>query len=414
MEDGVYRKVKWKIMPLLILCYVIAYIDRSNVGFAKLQFVRDLGFNEAIYGFGGGIFYLGYLLFEIPSNLYLAKAGVRKTLLRIMVLWGLCGAALALMTSAQQYYLLRFLLGAGEAGLFPGMLLYLTFWVPASRRARFTAMFMASIPVAGTLGGPFSGWIMHAMAGWLGWKGWQWVFVMEGAPAIVLGVVAYLYLHDTPASCNWLTAAEKETILEDLSRDRDAQREGAGPSTLRQALTNPKVYLLAVFGFGLFVSAGGIFLWLPTVIRRSGVENTLDIGLLSAFPFLVGLVVQFAVARHSDRTLERYWHASLPVLAAALGWGLLPLVSGSTPASMMLLTLATAGTLGAMGPYWTLPAKVCSGAAAAGGIALITSFAAIGGFISPILAGGWRPVPAVWRPASITTRFSWCSARSRY
>jgi MFS family permease len=387
MEDGVYRKVKWRIMPLLTLCYVIAFIDRSNVGFAKLQFVRDLGFNEAIYGLGGGIFYLGYLLFEIPSNLYLAKAGVRKTLLRIMVLWGLCGAALALMTSAPQYYLLRFLLGAGEAGLFPGMLLYLTFWVPAGRRARFTAMFMASIPVAGTLGGPFSGWIMHAMAGWLGWKGWQWVFVMEGAPAIVLGIVAYLYLDDTPASCHWLSDAEKKTILGDLARDGAAQRDATSPSTLRQVLTNPKVYLLAVFGFGLFVSAGGIFLWLPTVIRKSGVENTWDIGLLSALPFLVGLAVQFAVARHSDRTAERYWHAAVPVLAGSLGWALLPAVPGSTWASMMMLTLATAGTLGAMGPYWTLPAKVCSGPAAAGGIALITSFAGVGGFISPILVG---------------------------
>jgi MFS family permease len=215
---------------------------------------RDLGFDETIYGLGGGIFYLGYLMFEIPSNLYLAKAGVRKTLLRIMVIWGICGIALALMSSAAQYYLFRFLLGAGEAGLLPGMLLYLTLWVPASRRARFTAMFMASVPIAGTLGGPFSGWIMHGMAGWLGLKGWQWVFVMESIPAIVLGIIAYLWLHDSPAGCSWLTNAQKETILRDLARDRDSQRGGTGPSSFRQTLRDPRVYPVAVFGFGLFVS----------------------------------------------------------------------------------------------------------------------------------------------------------------
>jgi D-galactonate transporter len=386
IANSVYRKVMLRIMPFLVLCYVVAFIDRSNVGFAKLQFMRDLGFNETIYGFGGGIFYLGYVLFEIPSNLYLAKAGVRKTLLRIMVLWGICSTFLSLMTTPAHFYLLRFLLGVGEAGLFPGMILYITFWVPASRRARITAMFMASIPIAGMLGGPLSGWIMHAMAGWWGLKGWQWVFLIEGIPACLLGVAAYLYLDDGPADCKWLTADEKAGISSDLARDESSSHETRHTS-FAPALRDPKVYLLAALGFSVMVSTAGIFLWLPTIIRKSGVESVWKIGLLSAIPFLAGFIAQFAVARHSDRTLERRWHAIVSALVGALGWGMLPLVSNSTALSILMLTVATTGTLAAMGPYWTLPATMLSGTAAAGGIALITSLAGIGNFISPILVG---------------------------
>src|SRR6185369_5681946 len=203
--DAVYRKVLLHLLPMLVIVYVIAYIDRSNVGFAKLGFMRDLGFSDTVFGIGAGVFYAGYMIFEIPSNLMLARIGFRKTLLRIMVLWAVCSGLLAAMTSPNSYYFARCLLGAAEAGLFPGVLLYLTYWVPVSRRTRFTAFFMAAIPLSGVISGPLSGAIMHGMEGWHGLSGWQWLFLIEGAPALVFALVVYAYLKDTPASASWLT-----------------------------------------------------------------------------------------------------------------------------------------------------------------------------------------------------------------
>lgn len=386
LADATYRKVLWRLMPFLIVCYVVAFIDRSNIGFAKLQFTQDLGFSEAVYGFGAGIFYIGYILCEIPSNLFLAKYGVRKTLLRIMVLWGLCCVALAFMTTPLHYYGLRLLLGAAEAGLFPGILLYLTFWVPAARRARFTALFMASIPISGVLGGPLAGWIMQEFAGALDMKGWQWLFIIEGMPAVLLGFVAYWYLQDHPAASRWLTPQQKSLIEEDLRRDQLAQQAHSHPS-FAAALKDVRFYSLAAPAFAIMVSTGGVFFWLPTILRRAGITSVWDVGMLSAIPFIAAFVAQFLVARHSDKTLERRWHTAAPTLVGAAGWCLLPAVSNSTTLSLVMLTLATAGTFAAMGPFWTLPSAFLSRTAAAGGIALISTLAGLGNFISPALVG---------------------------
>ena len=384
--NAVYRKVLWRIMPFLMLCYIVAFIDRANIGFAKLHFVTDLGFNDAIYGIGAGIFYVGYILFEVPSNMVLHKNGVRQTLLRIMLLWGVFSAGMAFMQTSTHFYVMRFLLGAAEAGMFPGMLLYLTYWVPLNRRARFNALFTASIPLAGMLGGPLSGWLMHTFEGVAGMKGWQWMFIIEGLPACALGLVAYFYLQDGPASAKWLTPAQKNIITEDLAKSVSVKKNG-GEHSYMDAIRDPKLYWLSGMGIAVLVSTGGVFFWLPTIIRKSGIDNVMTIGILSVIPFLIALIVQYLNARHSDRTGERRWHVAIPAFCAAIGWASLPSVQGNVPLSLLMLTLATAGTLGLTGPFWTLPSSFLSGKAAAGGIALLSTFAGLGSVFSPMLVG---------------------------
>jgi MFS family permease len=384
--DAVYRRILWRLMPFLMLCYVVSFIDRSNIGFAKLHFVKDLGFDDAIYGIGAGIFYVGYILLEVPSNMYLHKVGVRATLLRIMVLWGACCAAMAFMASPMSFYVMRFLLGAAEAGLFPGMLLYLTYWVPLSRRARFTALFTASIPIAGIAGGPLSAWLIHTFEGVAGMRGWQWMFIIEGGLACLLGVVAYFYLQNSPAVSSWLSGDEKALIRRDFEAESQA-RAGKGQHSFGAALREPRLYWLAGMGVAVLVGTGGVFFWLPTIIRKSGVEDVLTIGLLSVIPFGIALVAQYLNARHSDRTGERRWHVALPALVAAAGWTVLPSVQGSPALSVLMLTLATAGTLSLTGPFWTLPTTFLSGAAAAGGIAVLSAIAGLGSVFSPMLVG---------------------------
>jgi sugar phosphate permease len=384
--NATFRKVAWRIIPLLMVCYVIAFIDRGNVGFAKLQFMGELHFNEAVYGLGGGLFYLGYSIFEVPSNLMLARVGVRLTLLRIMVLWGLCSAALALMSAPSHYYILRSLLGAAEAGFFPGVLFYLTTWIPASRRGQFTAYFMAAIAISGIVSGPISGAILHLSDGALGLRGWQWLFISEGIPAVIMGVVAYFTLADRPETAHWLNPRQISIITAELRAEQKV-KEGHRPSSFGSALRDPRLYVLMGMSIGLIAGGAGIPLWLPTIIRQSGVSNVWYIGLMAAVPYVVAIVVQQLIARHSDRTQERRWHAALPTLACALGWLLLAQFNTNPWVSLALLTMMTAGYLGATGPYWTMPALYLSGTGAAGGIALITTAGGIGAFFAPTIVG---------------------------
>jgi sugar phosphate permease len=384
--NATFRKVAWRIIPLLMACYVIAFIDRGNVGFAKLQFMGELHFSEAVYGLGGGLFYLGYSVFEVPSNLMLARVGVRLTLLRIMVLWGLCSAALALMSAPSHYYILRAMLGAAEAGFFPGVLFYLTTWIPASRRGQFTAYFMAAIAISGIVSGPISGSILHFSDGALGLRGWQWLFISEGIPAAIMGLVAYFTLADRPETAHWLNARQISIITAEL-RAEEKIKEGHSPRSFASALRDPRLYILMGMSIGLIAGGAGIPLWLPTIIRQSGVSNVWSIGLMSAVPYVVAMVVQQLIARHSDRTQERRWHAALPTFACALGWLLLAQFNSNPWISLALLTVMTAGYLGATGPYWTMPALYLSGAGAAGGIALITTAGGVGAFFAPTIVG---------------------------
>ncbi|SAL76282.1 d-galactonate transporter [Caballeronia choica] len=385
-ENAVYRKLLWRLMPLLMLLYVVAFIDRSNVGFAKLSFLHDLGLSEAVFGIGAGIFYAGYMLFEIPSNMLLAKIGARKTFLRIMVLWAVCSAGLAAMTGQNSYYLWRFLLGASEAGLFPGILLYLTFWVPVSRRARFTALFMASIPIAGIIGGPLSGFIMHTMDGVAGLRSWRWLFLIEGIPPLLLVFVVFRLLHDTPAKAPWLSSDEAAIIERDLRADGEATRSTEHKS-FAQALLSPRFYLLTGMGVALLASTSNVFFWLPTIINRTGVTDIATIGVLSSLPFIAGFVCQYFVARHSDARKERRWHAALSGVAAAIGWAALPLVSSNPTLSVAALVVTAAGTFAATGPFWSMPSLYLSKQAAAGGIALISTLAGLGSLVSPGIVG---------------------------
>jgi D-galactonate transporter len=383
--DAIYSRIARRIIPVLILLFVMAWMDRVNVGFARLQMLRDLGFSEAVFGFGAGIFYFGYLLFEIPSNLLLERIGARRTLARIALLWGLTSIAMMLVKTVTMFYLLRFLLGVFEAGLYPGVILYLTYWFPAARRAKMTGWFMTSIPIAGIVGGPISGWIMGAMGGRAGLANWQWLFILEGIPSIVMGLVTLAVVADTPAQARWLTEREKSLVLADLERDRRL----AGPRAhgFGEAMRNPRVWLLTVIYFCL-VSANPTFgFWGPTIISGMGVASNTTIGLLSAVPYIAAMAALVMVGRSSDRLLERRYHCALSCLAAAVGLVLIGRFVNTPALAFAALVVGVSGVLSAFSPFWQMPTSLLAGTAAAGGIALINSIGNLSGWLGPFVVG---------------------------
>ena len=387
--DLAYGKIIRRIVPFLIVGYIAAYLDRSNIGFARVQMLGDLGFSELVYGVGAGLFYLGYSAFEIPSNLLLKRIGARLTFARIMILWGTISASFAFISTAFQFNLLRFLLGAAEAGFFPGVLLYITFWVPTYRRARITAMFMSAIVISGLIGGPLAGLIMGYMDGIAGMRGWQWLFIVEGLPSVALGLLALVWLTDTPATSNWLTSREKEIVLADLKQDEESRRKSdvKVSHNLLDALKDWRLYILGFMSIALISGIGGLSFWLPAILQDSGIDNVVTLGFLAGIPYLIALIVQQWVAHHSDKTRERRIHVSICALVCGLSWVLLPALADQTWLALLLLTLACAGAFGATGPFWSMPASFLGGSAAAGGIALVTTFGGISGFISPIFVG---------------------------
>lgn len=386
-DAAVYRRITWRIMPLLLLCYIFNYIDRVNIGIAKLQFSTDLGFSAAVYGLGAGLFFVGFLLFEVPSNLLFSRIGARKTLLRIMVLWGLVSTLTMFVQTPWQFYTLRVLLGATEAGFFPGIILYLSYWYPANRRAAITSLFFVGVPVAGLIGTPLSGWIMSYFAGYMGLKGWQWMFLLEGLPVIFLGVFAFLWLDDRPADANWLSDKEKLQIEQDLQLEQRAHPQASDHGSLSLALKEPKLLVLGVISLCSYVLGNTIAFFSPTIIHNSGVSNVMHVGLLAAIPSLVGIIAMLSVGRHSDRTGERRWHYALPLFAAALSLGLLRNAEGNPGMSILLLTIASAGHFASLSVFWAIPPEVLSRRAAAAGIAIVSSIGALGGLIGPSLLG---------------------------
>ncbi|MEY4241177.1 MAG: hypothetical protein RJA14_873 [Pseudomonadota bacterium] len=384
--DETYRIVSRRLIPFLVVCYIMAYIDRSNIGIAKLGFMDTLGFSEAVYGLAGGLFYLGYSLFEVPSNLWMKRIGARLTIARIMFLWSLFSAMTAFMLVPWHFYTLRFLLGVAEAGFFPGVLLYLSYWAPAARRARMTAQFMAAMALAGIIANPLGGVIMTSMEGVAGLHGWQWLFLIEGLPGCALAVVAFFYLTNKPSEAKWLTDRQKTLLAEDLEREAvvtGVQKHGR----FVDAIKDPRFFSLAIMAAAMISGLAGLALWIPTIIRESGIKDMVTVGLLSALPYVFGVVAQQMIARSSDRRQERRWHAAAPALFGALSWLCLPLAQGNVVLSVMAVCGIGIGMFGATGPFWSLPATYLKGTAAAGGIAIITSCGAAAGFVSPIIVG---------------------------
>ncbi|WP_407943464.1 MFS transporter [Methylobacterium sp. EM32] len=379
-----YRKVMFRLIPLLMLCYVAAFLDRVNVGFAKLTMLGDLGFSEAAYGFGAGLFFIGYFFFETPSNLLMHRIGARLTLSRIMILWGLISGAFAFVQTEWHFYTLRFLLGAAEAGFYPGVILYLTYWFPAVRRARVVALFICAIPLSGLIGGPLSGYILETFHTVGGFRGWQWLFLIEALPSVILGVVVLFFLDDNPAKARWLTAAEKSVIEADIRGDAPKSAKPAGLSGVLSGI----VALLSIIAFCQAIGQYGLSFWLPTLIAQAGVKGPLAIGLFSAIPFGVAIVCMLLTARSSDRHNERRWHLVVPFLVGALGLATSTLFTGNVTASLIALCVAAAGCYTVTALFWILPPLFLSGVEAAAGIAVINSIGAIAGFVSPF-AVGW-------------------------
>lgn len=383
-EAATYRLVTWRLMPLLFLCYVASYLDRVNVGFAKLQMLADLQFSETVYGLGAGIFFIGYFIFEIPSNVILHRVGARLWIARIMITWGVISGLMAFVTTPMQFYVMRFFLGVAEAGFFPGVILYITYWYPAARRGKITAIFMTAISISGVIGGPLSGWIMQAMPGIYGYSGWQWMFIIEAIPSLILGGVLIAYLPDRIVAAKWLTDAQKKLLADNIAREAQTK------TTMRfsQVMTSSRVWFMAAIYFCFIMGLYGISFWLPTIIKSTGVVDPFKIGLLTMIPYAAAAVTMILVGRSADMRQERRWHVIIPALFGCVGLLLSIVFEHQTVLAMAALTLATMGILTTLPLFWSLPTAFLSGAAAAAGIALINSLGNLAGFVSPY-AVGW-------------------------
>ncbi|MDS0792539.1 MFS transporter [Burkholderia pseudomultivorans] len=382
-EEATYRKVSWRLTPLLLLCYVVAYLDRVNVGFAKLQMASDLNLSDTVYGLGAGIFFFGYFLFEVPSNIILHKVGARVWIARIMATWGVISILTMFVTTPAMFYVMRFLLGVAEAGFFPGVILYLTYWYPAHRRGRMTTFFMTAVALSGVIGGPISGFILKAFDGVSGWHGWQWLFLLEGIPSVLAGVLVFFTLDERIAKAGWLTDEEKAL----LARNVDAEEATKEDLPLGAVMSSPRVWLMALIYFSFVMGLYGVGFWLPTIIKATGVIDSFMIGLLSAIPYAAAVVAMILIARSADKRRERRWHLAIPAAIGALGLVLSVIWAHQTALAMLGLTLATIGILTTLPLFWSLPTAFLGGAAAAAGIAMINSIGNLAGFLSPYLMG---------------------------
>ena len=383
LETRTIARVTTRLVPFLILCYFVAYLDRVNVSFASLTMNKDLGISATAYGFGAGIFFLSYFVFEVPSNLFLERFGARKWIARIMVTWGILSGATAFVQGEYSFYLVRFLLGIAEAGFFPGIIFYLTLWFPAAYRARIIGYFMAAIPLSSVLGYPVSAMLLE-LNGVAGLHGWQWLFIVEAVPAVILSVVVFYYLTDRPADAAWL-APEQRTWLANRLTQEQRQREAVQHFTIMQALLNPKVLALALVYFGAVACNYGIGFFLPQIVKGFGL-TTLQTGFVGTIPYIVGAFAIIYWGRRSDQKQERKFHAAFALLVAALGITASTFLSDPTM-KMVALSVAAFGVFGALPVFWTLPTSFLSGAAAAGGIAIINSIGNLSGFVGPYLVG---------------------------
>lgn len=383
--DRTYRKVTARLIPFLFICYLVSYLDRVNVGFAKLQMLNELHFSEAIYGLGAGIFFIGYFIFEVPSNMILAKVGPRIWIGRIMITWGVISSAMMFVDSPGSYYVFRFLLGVAEAGFFPGIILYLTYWYPERRRGRIVALFMSAVAMSGIVGGPISGWILGHFGGLNGLAGWQWLFLLEGIPAVVMGLVAFAYLDDSIAKAKWLEASEKEQLQDALRSGSRA--DGAAETSLWSLFASARVWIYCGIYFSFVMGLYGIGFWLPNLLKVAGVKDVVQIGLWSAVPYIAAAVGMFFIGRSSDHRSERHVHLIVPALIGAAGFAASALFPNDLPIALTGITLATVAILSCISLSWSLPTAYLPSTVAAAGIALINSIGNLAGFVSPYLVG---------------------------
>ncbi len=390
IESAAYSKITWRLIPFLFLCYIVAYLDRVNVGFAKLQMLSDLNFSETVYGLGAGIFFIGYFFFEVPSNMILHRIGARFWIARIMITWGIISGSMMFVTTSTTFYILRFLLGVAEAGFFPGVILYLTYWYPSHRRAKMTALFMTAIAMSGVIGGPISGWIMQSLAGAYGWAGWQWLFLLEALPSVLVGIIVMFYLDDGIQKARWLSQEEKQIL------EKNIQLESVGKQShsVRDAFADGRIWLMSLIYFCFVMGLYGVSFWLPTIIEATGVESTLNIGLLSAIPYAAAAIGMIQIGRSADRHRERRWHLVIPGVLGGIGLIISAIYGNNTIISMVALTLGTLGTLATLPLFWSLPTALLGGTAAAAGIALINSIGNLAGFASPYLVGWIKDLTA--------------------
>ncbi|VXD01586.1 MFS transporter [Pseudomonas sp. 9Ag] len=384
-DPRLYRKIAWRLIPFLCFCYLAAYLDRINVGFAKLQMAEQLQLSEAAFGLGAGLFFVGYILFEVPSNLILKRVGARVWIARIMITWGVLSACTMTVTTPNQFYVVRFLLGIAEAGFLPGVLYYLTLWFPTYRRGRIIALFMIGLPLSSVIGAPLSGWILGAFDQVQGLRGWQWLFLLEGIPSVLLGLLALRLLPDGPKRAGWLDITEQGQVLRDLAVD-EAQSPASG-ETFRQGFFNLKVWMLGGIDFAILLSAYALGFWMPTFIRNAGVSDVSEIGLLTAVPSIAAVIGMLVLGASSDRFRERRWHIILPFWIGAAAMATSTAFTDNVMATVLLFSIAQAAIIGAVPVFFSLPATFLTGTAAATGFALACSLANIAGLVSNTLIG---------------------------
>jgi sugar phosphate permease len=388
--EKAYRKATWRLIPFIFVCYFFNYLDRVNVGFAKLEMLDALKLSDTVYGLGAGIFFLGYVLSGVPSNLILHKLGARRCIGAMMILWGALSACMLFVSNPVSFYVLRFFTGLAEAGFFPGMVLYFTHWFPAEKRGQVMALFMSAIPVSGLIGGPLSGWMLaHFTSGQGGLAGWQWLFLLQGLPTVLLGIAAVYYLADGPQQAKWLSAEEKAAMQAAFREDEQKRKAIGVPvhSSFASVLRNPHVWMLGLIYFSIQMGVYAINFWLPSIIKSLGFQSPVTVGWLSAIPYLFAGVFMVWVGRSADARGERRWHLSVPMLMALVGLLLAANFSSNPVIVMVGLTFATMGALTGLPMFWPLPSAFLGSTAAAGGLALINSLGQVAGFVSPFLVG---------------------------
>ncbi|MBO9100994.1 MULTISPECIES: MFS transporter [unclassified Rhizobium] len=389
MDDrkDIIAKAARRILPILMLCYFAAFLDRVNIGFAALTMSKDLGFSATAFGFGAGIFFLGYVLCELPSNLILARVGARLWIARILISWGILSAATAFVWDPSSFYIVRILLGAAEAGFFPGMIFFLTLWFPKAYRARMFATFNIAVPLASMIGAPVSSLVIEGLNGAGGLFGWQWMFLIEAFPAVIMGLAVLFYLPDSPKTASFLTADERSWLASKIDSERQAQ-ETVEHFSVKKALFDPRVLLMCLIAVGLVMGTTGVAVWMPQFVKQFGLSN-LQTGFVTAIPALFTVLAMILVGLHADKTGDRVWHAAGPFLASAIGFALAAF-SSNPILGLIGLTIGAAGIGGASPNIWIFPSTLLTGTAAAAGIALVNSVGSTGGFFGPSIIGWVR------------------------